>query len=90
MSKKKRKPQRRYPYQKPAGSLEHRLSITRDFSKMIDEGVQPDERSLIGKVLTTMQDASLWSGYTEEQKRLVMLDLTAAARMAIIHHSLHD
>lgn len=88
MPKKKRKGLRKYPYQKPAGSLEHRISITRDFSKMIDAGANPDEHSLINAVLSTPQTAQRWIEYTDDQKRLALLDLTAAARMAIIHHSL--
>lgn len=89
MSKKKHKGPRKYPYQKPAGSLEHRISMARDFSKMIDMGANPDEQSLIRLVLATPQSTMKWNEYSTEEKRLIMLDLTAAAKMAIIHHSLH-
>lgn len=89
MSKKKHQGLRKYPYQKPAGSLEHRISMARDFSKMIEAGADPDEHNLINAILSTPQTTQRWSEYTEDQKRLVLLDLTAAARMAIIHHSLH-
>lgn len=87
MSKKRKK--QNHSYQKAAGSLEHRLSMARDFSEMIDRGAAPEERALINQVLTTIKGTPKWAEYSETQRHMALLDLKAAARMAIIHHQLH-
>ena len=86
MAKKKKKHPRKWPYQKPAGSIEHRMAMAKDFSKMIDAGAEPDEQSLVHAVIAA--NAFRWMGYTDQQMQLLWQDLTAAAQMAIVHHSL--